>query len=207
MSKYNKIMERLTVSDETRERLIEGVNETDGKKVRIVRFPALKRFVSVAACFVVLIAGVLVIKNMTDNGSDPVAAGTTGPIDQTPWGTMVYKNAADLSNASGIEIADLENLPFKPTETVYQAYEDGIAEILYSKGEDSLSYRISKGDEDNSGDYNEYSKVFEKEIDGTVYTLKGEGDLIFCALYKRGDYSYSITSTIGLTLEQIEKLH
>ena len=39
---------------------------------------------------------------------------------------------------------------------------------LHNKKE-SLSYRASKENADNSGDYNEYPDVYQKEIGGTVY--------------------------------------
>ena len=208
MNKYNEIMERLTVSDEMKKRLTEGAGKAEQSKGKVIRFATVRRAALIAACFVLLIVGVFVISGIKTNENNvvPSTGGTTGPIEQTPYPPAEYNNAADLSKASGIEIADLESLPFKAAETVYQAYENGIAEIVYSNDGNVLSYRVSKGDEDNSGDYNEYANVSEKEIGGTAVTLKGEGDLIFCALYKRGGYSYSVTSTGGLTLEQLEKM-
>ena len=208
MNKYNEIMERLTVSDEMKKRLTEGAGKAEQSKGKVIRLATVRRAALIAACFALLIVVVFVISgiNANENSVAPGGVDTTGPIDQTPWGSVEYKSATELSKASGIEISDLENLPFKATETVYQDYETGLVEITYSNGADSLSYRVSKGDEDNSGDYNEYGNVYEKEIGGTAVTLKGEGDLIFCALYKRGGYSYSITSAGGLTLEQLEKM-
>ncbi len=207
MIKYNEIMERLTVSDQMKEKLIVGVDKTDRDKSKIIRASTVRRIAAIAACFVLLIVGVIVIKNLNGDNVAPGGEYTGGPIDQTPWGAAVYGSAADLSKASGIEIEDLKNVPFEATEIAYQDYENNLVEILYSNGDESISYRVSKGDEDNSGDSNEYSNVFEKEIDGAVYTLKGEGDLIYCVLYSRGEYSYSITSTMGLTLKQIEDMH
>ena len=207
MNKYNEIMERLTVSDEMREKLIAGVGKADKRKIGMIRASTLKRVAAIAACLVLLLAGAIVIKNLSKN-EVPITSGgysTGGPGDMSV-APVVYKSASELSEASGIFIEDLENVPFAPTETVYQYYDNGIAEIVYSNGEEVLSYRVSEGDEDNSGDYNEYAEVFQKEIDGAVYTLKGDGNLIYCALYRRGDSSYSITSTVGLTVEQIEKM-
>ena len=218
MSKYNEIMERLTVSDETRERLIDGAVHAEQNKSKILPITLVKRIAAVAACFILIVALVLVVKNLrgapgvagdTPAGDDttPLAGGVVDPIDKTPWGTVLYRSAAELSEASGIEIKDLENVPFEVKETSYQDYENNLVEITYSNGGESLSYRVSKGDEDNSGDYNEYTNVYQKDIGGTGYTLKGEGDLIYCVLYRQGEYSYSLTSTGGLTLEQLEKIH
>ena len=207
MNKYNEIMERLTVSDEMREKLIAGVGKADKRKIGMIRASTLKRVAAIAACLVLLLAGAIVLKNLSKN-EVPVTAGgySTGGPDDMPVAPLQYNSASELSEASGIFIEDLENVPFVPTETVYQYYDNGIAEIVYSDGEEVLSYRVSYGDEDNSGDCNEYAEVFQKEIDGAVYTLKGDGELIYCALYRRGDSSCSITSTVGLTVEQIGKM-
>ncbi len=202
LSKYNEIMARLTVSDEARERLIAGVEKADEGKSKVLRYATVKRIAAAAACFILLVAGFFIIKNMREDHIAPTAGGTY----QTPHPPVEYENAAGLSEASGVAIEDLKNLPFEPTETVYRDCGGGLAEIVYSNGDEILNYRVSKGDEDNSGDYNEYTDVYQKEINGTVFTLKGEGELIYCALYKQGDYSYSITSTAGLTAEQIEKI-
>ena len=207
MNKYNEIMERLTVSDEMREKLIAGAGKADKRKSRIFSASTVKRVAAIAACLVLLLAGTIVLKNLSKN-EVPVTAGgySTGGPDDMPVAPLQYNSASELSEASGIFIEDLENVPFVPEETVYQYYDNGIAEIVYSDGEEVLSYRVSEGDEDNSGDYNEYAEVYQKDIDGTVYTLKGDGELIYCALYRRGDSSYSITSTGGLTVEQIGKM-
>ena len=218
MSKYNEIMERLTVSEKTKERLTDGIVDAEQNKSKVLQYAAARRIAAVAACFILLIAVVIVAANIRrpapsgggeprSSDTAPLAGGAAEPADHTPWGSVLYHSAAELSEASGIPIEDLENVPFEVTETTYQDYENDLVEITYSNGEDSLYYRVSKGEGDNSGDYNEYTNVYQKEIDGAVYTLKGEGDLIFCVLYRRDGLSCSITSTNGLTPEQIEKLH
>ena len=199
-------MERLTVSDPMKDRLIAGIHKTERNKSKVVRFTAIKWLAPIAACFVLLVAGVFVINNIHWNDVTPDEGDTTGPIDQTPWGSVEYQNAEELSRASGIEIEDLENIPFEVTETVYQDYENNLVEIRYSNEEESLSYRVSKGDEDNSGDYNDYSNVRTQKINGISVTLKGEGDLIYCVLYEKDGCIHSIGASKGYTLRQIEKM-
>ena len=124
MNKYNKIMERLTVSDEMKERLIEGIDKTEVKSTRILRTAAVRRYLSIAACLVLIIVGALIVKNAA--GEDPITTGgetggdTVAPGDRTPWGSEIYKTADELSKAAGFTISDLEDLPFTPTETVFQ---------------------------------------------------------------------------------------
>ncbi len=205
MSKYSEIMERLTVSEQTKEKLIAQAGRTERTEKGFFRPANVRRIGAIAACVVLLLVGAIVLKNVFPNGAVPSEGGTAGVIDAA-LAPAEYENAADLSAASGIEIDDLDNLPFKPEETSYLYYEEGIAEIVYSGGGDSLSYRVSNGNEDNSGDRDEYGKVYEEEIGSVVFTLKGEGDRIFCALFQRDGRSYSVTSTAGLTLDQLKKM-
>ena len=65
---------------------------------------------------------------------------------------------------------------------------------------------MSKGDGDNSGDYNEYETVETKNTGGVTVTVKGSGGLIYCALYEKSGRSYSVVSTAGLTWEQLEAM-
>ena len=206
MSKYGEIMERLTVSEQTKEKLIAQAGRTERTEKGFFRPANVRRIGAIAACVVLLLVGAIVFKNVYGNNGVQTGGVTPVPVDQAPWGAAEYENAADLSAASGIEIDDLDNLPFKPEETSYLYYEEGIAEIVYSGGGDSLSYRVSNGNEDNSGDRDEYGKVYEEEIGSVVFTLKGEGDRIFCALFQRDGRSYSVTSTAGLTLDQLKKM-
>ena len=198
MSKYNEIMEHIAVSDDMKERITNNLQNKDLTESKIVRFPNMKRYIALAACFVLLLVGTFTISQMN---KQPKIVG-----DQTPWGTVEYKNAKDLSKASGIKIDDLNNIPFEVTETIYQDYKSNLVEIAYSNETDNLYYRVSKGSEDNSGDYNDYSNVYQQEINSFNVTLKGDNDLIFCVLYENGGYSYSIVSSNGLTVSQIEKM-
>lgn len=164
------------------------------------RFMGLHQYsIALAACFAVVLISVLAV-TMINRQPQP------GGDLQTGGAPVEYQSAKELSKASGIKIKDLRKLPFEVTETVYLDYQTNLAEISYSNGTQSLYYRASKGSGDNSGDYNEYEKIGTKEIGGVTFTLKGSGDLIYCALYEKNGCSYSIGSTGGLTWQQIEEL-
>ena len=205
MNKYDEIMERLTVSEKAKDKLIAAVVKDGADNDIIVRSSTVKRIAAAAACLVILASAVLVIKNMRDDPIEPTTGGYNEyPIDYvTQNGVDEYTNAAELSEASGIAIEDLDYLPFEPTETVYRHFGDGFAEIVYSNGEKSLSYKVfCKGEDDPDSD-EEYSSVYQKEIGGKVLTLKGDGDRIFCVLYRRGELNCSVVSTVGLTEKEI----
>ncbi len=199
MSKYNEIMARVTVSEETKGRILNEIRSAEPEKATVVRFPNAKRYIALAACFAVVLIGVLAV---TVINHQPKVGGDL----QTGGAPVEYQSAKELSKASGIKIEDLKNLPFEATEILYLDHQTNLAEISYSDGTQSLYYRVSKGSGDNSGDYNEYEKIEITETDGVTVTLKGRGELVYCVLYEKKGYSYSIGTTTGLTWQQIEKM-
>ena len=198
MNKYNEAMARVAVSEETENRILNEIRSADPKDARVVRFPNAKRYIALAACFAVVLIGVLAV---TLTNRQPQPGG-----DYTGGAPVEYRSAKELSKASGIKVEDVPNLPFEPTGTVYLDYRNNLVEIAYSNGTERLYYRVSKGSGDNSGDYNEYETVETKETGGVTVTLKGSGGLVYCALYEKNRRSYSIVSTGGLTWRQIEEM-
>ena len=205
MNKYNKAMEHVTVSGDMKDRIIDNIKSGDLKKGKIVRFPNVKKYVAFAACLAVILIGVFIVSSQINKPKIVPEPLETGGVDGI-YGIKEYKNAKTLSEASGINIEDLNNLPFKVSETVYNDHENNLVEIVYSDANQNLYYRVSKGSEDNSGDYNEYSKVYTKDINGITVTLKGDKELIYLVLYEKDGCSYSIGASNGLTEQQIEKM-
>lgn len=198
MNKYNEIMARVVVSEETKNRILNEVLSDTDKKTGVVRFLNAKRYIALAACFALVLIGVLAV-TVVNRPPQPGDVQTGAPA-------VEYQNAKELSKASGVKIKDLKNLPFVPTETVYLDYQNGLAEICYSDETQSLYYRVSNFSGDNSGDFTEYERVETKKMGGVTLTLKGGGDLICCVLYEKGGRSYSVVSTAGLTWQQLENM-
>lgn len=198
MNKYNEVMAHISVSEETKDRILKEIRSAEPEQAKVVRFPNAKRYIALAACFAVVLIGVLAV-TVTNRQPQPGDLQTAGPA-------VEYQSAKALSKASGIRIEDLKKLPFKPTQTAYLDYQANLVEIVYSDAKQSLFYRVSKGSDENSGDYNEYETVETKQIGEVTVTLKGSGDLIYCALYEKDGLSYSVVSTEGLTLRQLEAM-
>ena len=198
-------MEHVTVSDDMKDRIIDNIKSGDLKKGKTVRFPNVKKYVAIAACLAIILIGVFIASSQINKPEIAPGPVDTGGVDGI-YGIKEYESAKSLSAASGINIEDLNNLPFKVSETVYNDYENNLAEIVYSDANQNIYYRVSKGSEDNSGDYNEYSKVYNKDINGITVTLKGDRELIYLVLYEKDGYSYSIGASNGLTEQQIEKM-
>lgn len=61
MNKYNEIMARVAVSEETKRRILENLQTAQPEPAKIARFPNAKRYIAVAACFAVALLGVLAV--------------------------------------------------------------------------------------------------------------------------------------------------
>lgn len=76
-------------------------------------------------------------------------------------------------------------------------------QIIYTDNSDNrIFYRMAKGSDDVSGDYNAYKISKEVAIDDLKVTMRGN-DKISGAVWNDGEFSYSILSDIGLEEEWV----
>ena len=71
---------------------------------------------------------------------------------------------------------------------------------------ESVLYRISQEEGDNSGDYNTYSREEQQTFGGVSVTLKGSEDGWRLAVWQADGFSYSFSSSIDLTEEQLQAM-
>lgn len=118
-----------------------------------------------------------------------------------------YPSAQTLSWAIAFPVSDIETLPFRVRQTTYMDI-CGMAEITYTGKEEGeeVSYRKSIGTEDNSGDYNTYAVVIDGAIGDNPLTIKGDGTLVYLAVWTDGTYSYSIYVPNGCSEEAMQTM-
>lgn len=204
MAKYNEIMSRVSVTPEMRERVLAGVAEHRQLKQKITagNVKNIRKWVRwvpavAAACFLLVIGLQIYHINQT----------TDEPIDVTSEGVTEYASLAELEEAVGFDMPELEALPFEKAETMYtNAF--GIARIdYYGSSEEIIT--ISKGKDDGtdiSGDYNEYSSVSEETIGGVTVTLKGNDGEFNLAAWTDDGYAYAVSSYPGMSSDKMTKL-
>ena len=80
--------------------------------------------------------------------------------------------------------------------------------MTYLDGEDNrvLTVRKGTGEEDISGDYNEYPQEDVTELEGLSVTVRGDGERIFLALWQEGGYSYAVSFDDGGTQDQLQEI-
>lgn len=127
-----------------------------------------------------------------------------GDIVANPVGDIIEcSSAEELSQKIGFEITDLQKIPFELKSTVYCLYWGELAQIEYNGDGESIIFRKSVGDRDNSGDYNSYENVVDIEIHGATVSLKGNGDLYTLAVWQKNGYAYSLSLSSGMTKQTI----
>lgn len=180
---YDQIMEKIEVTDAMRQRVLAGVAQADLSPAR--KPVAVRRYLSLAACFVVLLAGAVALPQLLRQPETP-------PVQVIP-DIVAYDTAGQLAQAVGFEVPEAAGgLPFQAEEILYLAYWKELAEIQYLAGENKAVYRKTAGETDPSGDYTVYDGQTQIAAGGLSVTLKGNGVLYQLALWSQDGYSCSL---------------
>lgn len=202
---YRELMEQVNLTPEARERILTNVQQADlsPQPEKVVPFPrrrqTWRRWASLAACLVVVMAAVLVVPQLRAEPNETTPPQLTG----TPFHQV--DTLAALSDAVGFPVTEPAALPFDLVNTTYTAYDEGTAEITYT-GPDgqTATYRQSRGSEGNSGDYNLYPDT--QTLPEQNATLKGQDSLYTLALWADGTYAYSLRLSSGLSADAWQAL-
>ena len=126
-----------------------------------------------------------------------------------PWidcGTL--EEAAQIA---GFDMTVPDRIDGYPNTTI-QAMDKSVIQVFYSdkalgeEGCKTVLIRKGLGEEDISGDYNEYKENTTAQMRDAEVSLRGDGGLVYTATWIRDGYSYSISADDGMSAEQIEEL-
>ena len=210
VSRYNEIMEHIELTDEMRERIISSVSAKRRRR-RISRI--VSAAAGVAACAVIVFSAFTGMRNtgsfskvpdketVTTQSSYPSVAGAD------TYGAVSFKSAAELSEAFGIEINDLEHLPFDVKTLSYSVMFGNFAEVNYYGGDDEeCCYRVGRDTEDITGEYDEFTAVGTAGLNGCEVTLKGYGENYRIASWIRDGHFFSVSLNKGTDMETLLKI-
>lgn len=206
MSKsYDEIMERIHMSEEAHERILSNVirecGEREWKKSSSFQLPV--RYLAVAAAVLVCVIAVPVVYHLQNTSVDQEDHTTIESDNnvQIANGIVPCDSVEKLSEKVGFPVYDLKKdiLPFKVDTTEYYSYWEELAEIEYTGSDgDYAVYRKEKGNEDPSGDYNEYSVKKVISLNDIQITLKGDKSYNL-AIWTYEGYSYSLYLADGIS--------
>ncbi|MCI7524205.1 MAG: hypothetical protein MSA81_12845 [Roseburia hominis] len=200
-SAYREIMDQVEVTEEMRERILDGVEKKRGAQ-KAGRRRYIRSGLSLAACLALVLLGTAVVPQLFDGGTEEP------PQEQTTVanGMEDVDSASALSDKVGFEVQDLTGLPFAAEHITYTSLWGETAQITYEGENQTVTYRKAPGEEDISGDYNVYDTVTETVAGETAVTLKGDGDRYVLALWTADGYSYALSLENPVTEEQIIKI-
>lgn len=204
--RYDAVMEKIEVTDAMRQRILANLDAVDldaPAQSKVVRFPALKRLMPLAACLVLLLAGLFSLRHfMPGETIDPQPS----EFVMVGNGIVDVADAAALSRAVGFSVREVSALPFQAGEVTYTSFWNDLAQVRYTGQDRTVTFRQSVGTEDNSGDYNIYTETVTQAIGGMEVTLKGDGETYALAVWSDGEYAYSLSAQPGLTLPEWESV-
>ncbi len=113
----------------------------------------------------------------------------------------VHNSLAELAKAVGFNV----KAPTVPAGYQADAYIDisgELAEVFYTKGEDTLVYRVGCGEGDNSGVYETYKTTKTVNVKGISVEMRGN-DKVNVAVWSNGGFAYSVSSKQGISETEV----
>ena len=172
MTKYDEVMEKLEVTPEMRARILQNVKTQMAEPCK--KPNRLRRFAALAACLAVLLMGAMALPKFI---SSPVPEESETMVAN---GMVEVTSKEELSEAVGFPVKSAQSLPFFPQSIYYTSYWGDMAQIDYANGGSTACFRQSLGEEDNSGDWNEYPAKESFTVNGCAVTLKAFRDFTGC---------------------------
>ncbi len=142
-----------------------------------------------------------------DQGEDIMVISALDDQNQIPNPWKDYESLKDAQDAAGFKV----KLPKKISgykKSAIQAIDKEILQVFYEKDDEEILIRkapVTQG-KDISGDYNEYAKVSKVKKNGKTITIKGAAKKKNLAIWSDGDYSYSVSSSKGLSQKALLKI-
>lgn len=196
-NRYGKVMNHIEVTMDMRDRILNNINRLDLNQIpdKIMPFPNYKKYLSIAACFVILLVGSFLVQNRIN--------WTREPTQQAIPDIVEYHSANELSKAVGFTVKEIQNIPFEVETVQYTAYWKELAEIRSIGRNNTLVFRMAARSEDVSGDYSVYTDIKNVTVNGTLVTLKGDASKYKIAVWQAEGYSYSVQFTEAVSEQEM----
>lgn len=197
--KYDEVMDRIKVDADMRGRVLAGISSAMRGRSPSRTLSRAVKYISIAACAAAAVLAAVIAPRLTHTQ-------VVQPESEV-YVVPQIEEASDLNELmqlTGLEIRELKTLPFELQSKSYVSFWSELAEIDYVGVDNQCIYRISKAEEDNSGNYEEFANTEELDISGIKVTLKGDADDSFkLALWQSDEYSYSIQLENAISREDI----
>ena len=202
---YHEIMDKITVTPEMHQRILSDMPAKISHRKKRQRMNQIMRYASYAACIALILTTFLTFSGILPHDSSSPTQ-QDEPLTQAVNGIEECASLDELTAKVNFTVTELKELPFTPEQVSYLSFWNNLAEIDYEGSNNAITFRTSKENGDNSGDYNTYETNETVNINGTSVTLKGNSQTCSLAIWQNGDYSYSISLEKGISREAFIKL-
>ncbi len=121
-----------------------------------------------------------------------------------PW--VSYKTLGEAGKALGFTFAVPSVLPDGYNMKDIMVIKNDIAEVFYYKGNNSILYRVAKGNKDISGDYTVYTDKKTITVGNAKVNCKGAKGSIKLATWSKDGRSYSLSFEEGINEKGLTKI-
>lgn len=143
----------------------------------------------------------------TADSTSSVATSDSAQIPN-PWTDCA--TLADAAALTGYDFTVPDSVDGYPDVTIAVLASEQLTEVQYSSSNDRLCLRKAPGNDDISGDYNQYAESNTVDVDGRSVTLQGNDGQVQLATWQDSAYTYSIgvyrEDGTGLTTDEMTAL-
>lgn len=141
----------------------------------------------------------VISSNVSDD--EPQLIGMANPFTD-------HEKLSEAEVESGVTLTLPETIVGYRIDDYRAASSLSLIEVIYNKKVGGQEIRIRKavGDEDISGDYNNYAETTSKAINSNAVTMKGTNGKIYLATWTSGESTYSVSSEEGLSAAAMSNL-
>lgn len=189
---YNEIMSHITLSASTQDRIRQRLRSETARSPH----HALWRAMLPAACLALMLTAGIFMVLPRQTPTPP-----TGSVSNGGLQIQSASSAEELSALVGFSVPEPEDIPFPVTQTEYTALSGNTAQIRCSGDGQDMTFRMTPGNEDPSGDYTDYPACREITVSEISVTLRGSGSDWSLAVWSDGGYTCSLRFSAPIDLD------
>lgn len=150
----------------------------------------MKKIIVFVLCTIIALSAVACGSKVTEKEKDPSVPKENSAQIPNPF--VDCETLEKAKQLAGFEISLPEKMPKGFTQNEICVIENNMIEVNYKNGDDEIYIRKAKGNEDISGDYNEYNEKNTITVGDLNVTMRGNDDMIHVVIWNDGDYTYAI---------------
>jgi hypothetical protein len=200
-NKYRSALNKINVTPEMEKRIFENISN----QKETIRQDNVKKYSFhnwfkpigiVAACCIIIVSLAVVYPSIMNNNQKAPEFQSLNPI-------VNAKGIKELKKDVPFELITPNELPLGYKFDNASIIAGDLAQIIYTNGNDTIQYRMAKGTDDISGDYNIYKTLKVAKVGTMKVTLKGNKTVVKLATWTNNNNTFSISSSSGLQKEVI----